>query len=62
MRLPRENKVPSEPRFSYVTEKAYDFLLEYGYETAFFELLLNYIYSDDIEFLDDNDRVTKLGN
>lgn len=31
MRLPRENKVPSEPRFSYVTEKAYDFLLEYGY-------------------------------
>ena len=32
MRLPRENKVPSEPRFSYVTEKAYDFLLEYGYD------------------------------
>ena len=31
MRLQRENKIPSEPRFNFVTEKAYDFLLEYGY-------------------------------
>jgi Zn-dependent peptidase ImmA (M78 family)/predicted amidophosphoribosyltransferase len=27
----RENKIPINPRFSYVTGKAYDFLLEYGY-------------------------------
>ncbi len=32
MRLLRENRVPSEPRFTFVTEKAYDFLLEYGYD------------------------------
>lgn len=31
MNLPRENKIPSEPRFNYVTEKAYAFLLEQGY-------------------------------
>ena len=31
MSLLRENKIPIDPRFSYVTEKAYDFLLEYGY-------------------------------
>lgn len=31
MKLQRENRIPINPRFSYVTEKAYDFLFEYGY-------------------------------
>lgn len=31
MKSQRENKVPSKPRFDYVTDKAYDLLLEYGY-------------------------------
>ncbi len=31
MKSQRENRIPINPRFSYVTEKAYDFLLEYGY-------------------------------
>lgn len=31
MSLLREKRIPSSPRFNYVTEKAYDFLLEYGY-------------------------------
>ena len=31
MKLQRESKIPNKPRFNFVTEKAYDFLLEYGY-------------------------------
>lgn len=31
MKLQRESKIPTKPRFNFVTEKAYDFLLEYGY-------------------------------
>lgn len=30
MNLQRESKIPTKPRFTFVTEKAYDFLLEYG--------------------------------
>lgn len=51
--------IEESQQFPYVNDRllnAVNILLEYGYETAFFELLLNYIYSDDIEFLDDNDR------
>lgn len=33
MSTQRENRIPSEPRFNFVTEKAYDFLLEYGYNS-----------------------------
>ena len=31
MSIQREKRIPNEPRFSFVTEKAYSFLLEYGY-------------------------------
>lgn len=31
MNSKRENKVPHKPRFDYVTNKAYEFLIEYGY-------------------------------
>lgn len=31
MKLQRENKIPTKPRFNFVTDTAYDFLLEYGY-------------------------------
>ena len=31
MNSPRENRIPNKPRFNFVTEKAYDLLLEYGY-------------------------------
>lgn len=31
MKLQREKTIPKKPRFDYVTQKAYDFLLEYGY-------------------------------
>lgn len=31
MKLQRENKIPNEPRFNFVTDTAYKFLLEYGY-------------------------------
>lgn len=33
MKLQRERKIPNKPRFNYVTEKAYNFLLEHGYST-----------------------------
>lgn len=33
MNLQRENKIPTKARFDFVTEKAYDFLLEYGYNS-----------------------------
>lgn len=33
MKLLRESKIPIEPRFGFVTEKAYEFLLEYGYNS-----------------------------
>lgn len=33
MKLQRESKIPTKPRFDFVTEKAYDFLLEYGYNS-----------------------------
>ncbi|HHV13960.1 MAG TPA: ImmA/IrrE family metallo-endopeptidase [Clostridiales bacterium] len=31
MSTQRENRIPTEPRFNFVTEKAYSFILEYGY-------------------------------
>ena len=31
MKLQRENKIPIKPRFNFVTDTAYKFLLEYGY-------------------------------
>ena len=33
MSLPRERTIPNKPRFGFVTEKAYEFLLEYGYSS-----------------------------
>lgn len=33
MKSPRESTIPTKPRFDFVTQKAYDFLLEYGYNT-----------------------------
>lgn len=32
MSMQRGKKIPNEPRFNFVTETAYDFLLEYGYD------------------------------
>lgn len=31
--MPRESKIPTDPRFGFVTEQAYQFLLEYGYNS-----------------------------
>ena len=51
--------VEESEQYPYVNDgllNAVNILLEFGNETDFFEMLLNYVYSDDIEFLDDNDR------
>ena len=51
--------IEESEQYPYVNDRllnAVNILLEYGYGTDFFDLLLNYVYSDDIEFLDDNGK------